>query len=169
MNCITLDFLLKVVNYNTHEKFSLSRQSFHGMLLQKIHGGQGHEERILLFHLHLSMGIKRIIYGLSWWLSSKESTYQCRWHGFSPWSRKIPTSCGAIKTCVPQLESQFSRAWMLQLLSPCATATKLCALKAPAPQQEKPPQRDARTSQLEKNPCSHEDPTQPTTPTKNLF
>ena len=129
----------------------------------------GHEERILLLHRHLSMGIKCIIYGLSWWLSSKESTYLCKRHGFHPWSRKIPTSCGATKTCVPQLESQFSRAWMLQLLSPWATTTELCALKAPAPQQEKSPQRDACTSQLEENPCSNKDPTQPINKSKKNF
>ena len=29
-------------------------------------------------------------YGLHWWLSGKESTCQCRWHGFDPWVRKIP-------------------------------------------------------------------------------
>ena len=28
--------------------------------------------------------------GLPWWLSSKESTCQCRRHGFYPWVRKIP-------------------------------------------------------------------------------
>ena len=27
---------------------------------------------------------------LPWWLSGKESTCQCRAHGFNPWSRKIP-------------------------------------------------------------------------------
>ena len=28
--------------------------------------------------------------GYSWWLSGKESTCQCRRHGFYPWSEKIP-------------------------------------------------------------------------------
>ena len=28
--------------------------------------------------------------GLPWWLSGKESTCQCRRHGFDPWVRKIP-------------------------------------------------------------------------------
>ena len=28
--------------------------------------------------------------GLSWWLSAKESSCQCRRHGFHPWSGKIP-------------------------------------------------------------------------------
>ena len=30
--------------------------------------------------------------GLPWWLNGKESTWQCRRHGFSPWVRKIPWS-----------------------------------------------------------------------------
>ena len=29
--------------------------------------------------------------GLPWWLSGKESTYQCRRHAFDPWSRKVPS------------------------------------------------------------------------------
>jgi len=29
-------------------------------------------------------------HGLPWWLSGKESTYQCRRCGFNPWTRKIP-------------------------------------------------------------------------------
>ena len=28
--------------------------------------------------------------GLPWWLGGKESTCQCRRHGFNPWSRRIP-------------------------------------------------------------------------------
>ena len=28
--------------------------------------------------------------GLPWWLSGRESTCQCRRHGFNPWVRKIP-------------------------------------------------------------------------------
>ena len=28
--------------------------------------------------------------GLSWWLSSKEPTYQCRRCGFDSWVRRIP-------------------------------------------------------------------------------
>ena len=29
-------------------------------------------------------------YGLCWWFSGKESTYQCRTYRFNPWVRKIP-------------------------------------------------------------------------------
>ena len=28
--------------------------------------------------------------GLSWWLSGKESFFQCRRHRFEPWSGRIP-------------------------------------------------------------------------------
>ena len=32
----------------------------------------------------------RMCMGLPWWLSRKESTCQCRRHGFNPWVGKIP-------------------------------------------------------------------------------
>ena len=32
----------------------------------------------------------QLLDGLPRWLSGKESTYQCRRHGFDPWSGKIP-------------------------------------------------------------------------------
>ena len=48
---------------------------------------------------------------------------------------------------VPQLLSLCSRAREPQLLSPRATATEASTLRARAPQQEKPPQWEARTPQ----------------------
>ena len=53
--------------------------------------------------------------GLPWWLWSKESTCQCRRHGFDPWSGKIPY---AKEQLSPQLLSLCSRAWESQLLCP---------------------------------------------------
>ena len=38
-------------------------------------------------------------WGLPWWLSGKESTCQCRRHGFDPWSRKIPRAEEQLSTC----------------------------------------------------------------------
>jgi len=35
-------------------------------------------------------GIRLASEGLPWWLSGKESTCQCRRHGFDPWVGKIP-------------------------------------------------------------------------------
>ena len=36
--------------------------------------------------------------GLPWWLSGGGSAYQCRGHGFNPWSRKIPTATEQLQT-----------------------------------------------------------------------
>ena len=47
------------------------------------------------------------------------------------------------KARAPQLLSLRSRAHEPLLLSPHATATEACAPRARAPQQEKPPQREA--------------------------
>ena len=44
----------------------------------------------MLFTSHQSPAIKAIKFGFPWWLSGKESSRQCREHGFNPWSKKIP-------------------------------------------------------------------------------
>ena len=33
---------------------------------------------------------------LPWWFSGKESACQCRRHGFSPWSGRIPRAAGQL-------------------------------------------------------------------------
>ena len=58
------------------------------------------------------------------------------------------------KARVPRLLSLCSRAHEPQLLSPCATATEACLPRLHAPQQEKPLQREACTSQLKSSPHS---------------
>ena len=68
--------------------------------------------------------------GLPWWSSGYESTCQCRGHRFNPWSRKIPHAAGQ--------------------LSLRAATTEARVPGAHAPQQEKPPQWEARAPQLEK-------------------
>ena len=55
------------------------------------------------------------------------------------------------KARTPQLLRLHSRAREPQLLSPCATATEARTPRARAPQQEKPPQREARTPQQRPN------------------
>ena len=67
------------------------------------------------------------------------------WHRFNLWSRKISCAAGQLSLC--------SRAQELQLLSPHATATKACMLRAHA-SQEKPLQWKAHPPQLESSPCS---------------
>ena len=42
--------------------------------------------------------------GPPWWLSSKESTCQCRRHGFSPWSGMIPCATGQLSPCITTIE-----------------------------------------------------------------
>ena len=71
--------------------------------------------------------ITKMLTGLPWWHSGKESTCQCRGHGFEPWSGKIPHAT--------------------EQLSLCATTTEACAPRSCAPQQEKSLQWEARAPQ----------------------
>ena len=87
--------------------------------------------------------------GLPWWFSGKESTYECRRHRFHPWSRKIPHAVWSNQAHAKQLLSQHSNNQELHLL-------KAVGPRAHAPQQEKPPQREARKRQLEGSPHSPE-------------
>ena len=67
-------------------------------------------------------------------------------HRLEPWSGNIPHASEQL-ACAPQLLSLCSRAREPQLLSPHATTTEAHAPRAHALQQEKPPQREARTPQ----------------------
>ena len=87
---------------------------------------------------------------------------RCRRHGFYPWSGKIPHTMGQLCPCTTAAEPA--------LYSSCATRTEAHGPRAYAPQQEKPPQREAHTlqlesspclPQLEESPCSNKDPAQP--------
>ena len=86
--------------------------------------------------------------------------------------------------CGPQLLSLCSRAWEPQLLSPCTTTTEayvpqnlvFCSQRSHHHHHEKPAQVPLESSpcllQLEKSPCSNEDPAQPkqiNNNNKNLF
>ena len=55
--------------------------------------------------------------GFCWWLSGKESAYQCRIHGFSPWVRKIPWRRKLQPTPV-FLPGEFHGQWSLVGYSP---------------------------------------------------
>ena len=86
--------------------------------------------------------------GLSWSLSGKESTLQCRWHWFSPWSGKIPHALERLSPepmCAPQLLSLCSGVGEPQMLSLRATATEAHTPRACALQQEKPLQWEAHS------------------------
>ena len=55
--------------------------------------------------------------GPPWWLSGKESAFQCKRHGFDPWSGTIPHASHN-QAWAPQLLSPYSRAQEPQLLRP---------------------------------------------------
>ena len=42
--------------------------------------------------------------GLPWWLSGKESPWQCRRYGFNPWLRKIPHIVDQLSSCTTTTE-----------------------------------------------------------------
>ena len=114
-----------------------------------------------LTQLHSQKNLIKKYIGLSWWFSGRESAGQCRRHGFQLWSGEIPHTVGQPSLC-PQGLSLCSRDLGQQQLKPASPRT--CA-----PQQEKPPQWEARaplvessphSPQLEKTPCSKEDPAQ---------
>ena len=94
--------------------------------------------------------------GLSWWLSHKESAWQCRKNRFNPWSRKIPHAMDQVSLC-----NYWAHA--PQLLKPAC-------LRACAPQQDKPAQWEGgwipqlesspNSPQLEKSLCN-KDPAEP--------
>ena len=94
-------------------------------------------------HVSLKMGHMRA----SWRLSSKESTCQCRRHMFDPWAKKIPHAVEQLSPCATTIEPVLSRVRELQLWKP--SSPRACAL-----QQEKPPEWEAHTLQLESSPHS---------------
>ena len=47
---------------------------------------------------------KKAVVGFPWWLSGKESTCQCRRHGFDSWSRKIPHAVEQLSPCTTTTE-----------------------------------------------------------------
>ena len=57
------------------------------------------------FHVITEANGKKKNQGLPWWLNGKESAYQCRRHGFDPWSRKIPHVMEQLSPCNTTTES----------------------------------------------------------------
>ena len=123
-----------------------------------------------------SIGSQRVRYDwateltwTSWWLSGRESAYQCKRYRFDPWSGKIPRAAGQQSLCATTISlcsrapKQHHWAHMLQLLKPTCR-------RVHTPQQEKPPQWDAHalqlkssahSPQLKESPCSSKDPAWP--------
>ena len=117
--------------------------------------------------------LKDPLWGLPWWLSGKESAYQCRGHGFDPWYGTIPHALEQLSPCTATMRLR-SRALELKLLSPHATAAEACMPKhmlrnKRSHSNENPthleliPQLESGSPfpQQEKNPYSNEHPAQP--------
>ena len=105
------------------------------------------EHRIInsILKIHIKKEKKNFT-GFPWWLSGKESTCQCRRHGFDLWSTRMPHAKEQLTLCATTIEL-CSRAQEPQLLKP--PHPRACAL-----QQEKPLQWEAHAPQLESSPCS---------------
>ena len=134
-----------------------------------------HVPRLCLGHRKWLINIsflKDLLLGLPWWLSGKESAYQCRGHGFNPWYGTIPHALEQLSSCTATM-SLCSRALELQLLSPHATTTEAGMPKHtlhkrshsdenPTPLELIPRlESSSPFQQQEKNPCSNEHPAPP--------
>ena len=86
---------------------------------------------------------RRILYQLSY--KGSPSTCQCKRHGFSPWSRKIPGAVEQLSPC--DLEP-----WSCNYLNPCTLE--------PVLHKRSHPSEKAHALQLEKSPSRNEDPAQ---------
>ena len=122
------------------------------------------------------------ILGLPWWLSGKESAWQCRRHGFDPWFGKIPCALEQLRSCTALLGSALKpencTCW-----SPCAwwpllaAAREATAVRSPHVRWGAAPARCSQRSQhseepacalrsshcllhVEKSPCSQQGPAQ---------
>ena len=60
---------------------------------------------LILQQVFTSQSQDKTMAGLPWWLSGKESAYQCRRHGFNPWSGKIPHAAGQLSPCATATET----------------------------------------------------------------
>ena len=110
----------------------------------------------------------KVTVGLPWWLSVKESAYQCRRHRFNPWSRKNPHAKEQRSPCARTTEP-VPGVHEAQLPSPWATTTEAQARWSPYSTREatatRSPLPATKSSphlpQLEKSPCSNKDPAPP--------
>ena len=127
-------------------------------------GGWSWEERRALPRCTLIYLLNRKFdWRLPRWLSDKESAFQCRRHGFSPWSG----SCWAAKPCSTTSEP-VHRIWSYcspRAQSPCSAAREATAVRRPG----MAPGQQLCLPQREKSPGSNEDPAQPKVHNKVLL
>ena len=73
---------------------------------------------------------KNMTYRLPWWLSGKESTCQCRRHGFNPWSGKIPHAVEKLTPCITT-EPTCCNSWSPRTLGPVFHNRRCSAMRNP--------------------------------------
>ena len=100
----------------------------------------------------------KVMVGLPWWLSVKESANQRRRHRFNPWSRKKPHAKEQRSPCATTTEPMLWSPWAATTeaqarCSPCSTR-EATATRSPLPATKSGP----HLPQLEKSPCSNKDP-----------
>ena len=91
--------------------------------------------------------------GLPWWLSGKESTCQCRRHGFDPWSSKIPYTSEQLSPCATAIELVLESLGAATTEFTCRNYWSLCALE-PALCNRGSCRSEKQGQRLESSPCS---------------
>ena len=85
--------------------------------------------------VYLAAGLQNpAMTGLPWRLRGKESTCQCKRHGFHLWSGKTPQAAEQLSPCATTTESVLLSSGAATTEAPTEAATA-----ARAPQREKPP------------------------------
>ena len=63
------------------------------------------KEKVNVKHQGLESILNNVQIGLPWWISGKETAYQCRRHGFDPWFKKILHAMRQLSLCVTTTEA----------------------------------------------------------------
>ena len=84
--------------------------------------------------------LKNALAGLPWWLSGKESTCQCRRHGFNPWSRKIPQAAEQLSSSTTTVGPVLSSPGNLTIKPTYSHARKPVLCKKKSHRSKKPSQ-----------------------------
>ena len=119
---------------------------------------------------------------LLWWLSGRESTCQCRRHGFDPWSRKIPHAAEQLGPGTTTIEPGpqtlgATTTESLATTTSLAVTTAACVLQSPCSATREAAAISPRTITREQSlitatresPHSNEDPVQPKINKSNYF
>ena len=94
--------------------------------------------RTSVSYFNLQFGDQKTVGVPPWWFSGKESTCQCRRHGFNPWSGKIPHAAEQLSSCATATEPV--------LQSPGAAPTEAHVPQSPCSTREATAMKSLRTA-----------------------